>query len=329
MPSRAGDRNLVGQREPQQYRSFRGVEVVGSFRPLDRLGWDIVAETEWEATFAPVAQARNGALIVLAAVLVGVSLTAYILGLTIVRPLHRLTSGAAAIAEGDLLVELPVVGSGELVSLTNMFNLMVFGLREAREKLADTNTVLRDKNRVLHEISIKDGLTGAFNRNYLTKILTNEFNRSRRNERSFAVLMVDIDHFKNYNDAYGHQAGDAALTKTAKTLQEAVRNCDYVARYGGEEFLLLLPETGLEDAEQSGERIRHDVDRMLDGDDERAPITISVGVASYPDCGDDVDEVVRAADVALYEAKRAGRNRVMVARPVPKKSRGDRARMRG
>jgi diguanylate cyclase (GGDEF)-like protein len=124
--------------------------------------------------------------------------------------------------------------------------------------------------------------------------------------------MIDIDHFKEYNDTQGHLAGDAVLARVAALFRESTRSIDYSARYGGEEFLILLPESDPDGAMRVAERIRVRVAAETFGDGKR-PVTVSVGVAGFPTQGDTPESVIAAADAALYEAKRQGRNRVVVA----------------
>jgi diguanylate cyclase (GGDEF)-like protein len=123
--------------------------------------------------------------------------------------------------------------------------------------------------------------------------------------------MIDIDHFKQFNDLHGHQAGDDMLRRVAEILKGYVRSCDVAARYGGEEFLILLTETGPEGALNFAEKLRERVGAIR-AQGEQA-VTLSVGVATFPDHGADVESVIRQADAALYEGKRRGRNRVALA----------------
>ena len=188
-----------------------------------------------------------------------------------------------------------------------MFNTMVVRLREGRETLDAANETLRRKNEELERLSVTDGLTGLYNRRRLMETLTDEARRSQRLKHTFAVLMVDVDHFKKYNDSFGHQAGDAVLTKVAGLLREATREVDFVARYGGEEFLILLPETGMGEALDIAERIRT---RIAAEVFHGGHMTVSIGVSEFPLHGENADQVVGAADEALYEAKREGRDKV-------------------
>ena len=297
----AGDTALVA------YRSYDGQRVVASLYREPGLRWAVVAEEPATAAFRQVTWLRRLMLLVPAALLAGIGLIAYFLGLLIVRPLDRLTKGAAKVASGHLDVDLPVHSGGEVGYLTQMFNTMVVRLREGREALDAANETLRRKNEELERLSVTDGLTGLSNRRRLMETLTDETRRSQRLKHTFAVLMVDVDHFKKYNDSFGHQAGDAVLTRVATLLREATREVDFVSRYGGEEFLILLPETGMAEAQDIAERIRT---RIAAEVFHGRHMTVSIGVAEFPLHGGTADQVVGAADEALYEAKREGRDKV-------------------
>jgi diguanylate cyclase (GGDEF)-like protein len=150
--------------------------------------------------------------------------------------------------------------------------------------------------------------------------LDNEVARSKRHKHDFAVLVVDIDDFKEYNNTYGHLAGDEVISRLASVFKKSVRSCDYVARYGGEEFILVLPEIGPKDGVKAAERIRKKVVKeKFAGDGEPRGVTVSVGVASYPKDGDDPQAIIGRADAALYKAKESGRNQVVLAGETPKK----------
>jgi len=156
----------------------------------------------------------------------------------------------------------------------------------------------------------------------LMDTLAGEVARSRRHNRPFALLIMDIDHFKRYNDTYGHLAGDEALRRTGFLLKESVRSSDYAARYGGEEFILILPETGAEDGVEMAERILNQIaEKEMGSDGSPLKVTVSVGVASFPRDGDDPHSLMKRADAALYEAKRRGRNRVVMSGEGRKKKR--------
>ena len=289
------------------YRSFDSQWVVGSLHRVPGLRWAVASEEPETTAFRQVTRLRRLMVLLPSALLAGIGLIAYFLGLLIVRPLDRLTKGAAKVAAGDLDVDLPVHSGGEVGYLTKMFNTMVVRLREGREALDAANETLRRKNDELERLSVTDGLTGLYNRRRLMETLNDEARRSQRLKHTFAVLMVDVDHFKKYNDTFGHQAGDTVLTKIATLLREATREVDFVARYGGEEFLILLPETGMGEALDIAERIRT---RIAAEVFHGRHMTVSIGVAEFPLHGETAEQVVGAADEALYEAKREGRDKV-------------------
>ncbi len=161
------------------------------------------------------------------------------------------------------------------------------------------------------ELAIRDSLTGLYLNRYFQKRLSEEMLRSAMNKASFSVLLLDIDHFKRYNDEYGHAAGDIVLKNIAAILQSSVSKSDLVARYGGEEFVILLPGKTAKEAAAAAEKIRAKIEsavfvfRRIEG-----RVTASIGVASYPDSGPTSEALLWKVDHFLYEAKNGGRNRV-------------------
>jgi two-component system chemotaxis family response regulator WspR len=181
-------------------------------------------------------------------------------------------------------------------------------LRESQEQLVAMN-------RELERLSNSDGLTGLANRRYFNDLMANEWRRSVRAREALAVVMIDVDDFKRYNDTYGHLAGDKALITVADTIRQgAERPADMAARFGGEEFILVLPNTEFDGAIYVAERLRKALDRLEIAHSAAtcgAHLTVSVGVAcTVPLLGDTPERLVGAADAALYDAKRNGRNRV-------------------
>ena len=172
-----------------------------------------------------------------------------------------------------------------------------------------------DLEAALHEqifaIATTDALTGLRNKRHLTDELAREFSRARRYNRTFSILMVDIDHFKEVNDRYGHQVGDVTLRAVASTVLSCLNSEDLAARYGGEEFVVALLETELEDAVTTAERIRRAVSELVVSYREaRLQVTVSIGCAEYSHADEDEVALFERADQRLYAAKEAGRNAV-------------------
>jgi len=196
------------------------------------------------------------------------------------------------------------------------------GLTEAKQRLVEAvaaqlglglaNVQLRE---VLRIQSIHDPLTGLFNRRYMEETLEREVHRARRAGRPMSILMLDVDSFKQQNDAFGHEGGDTVLRELGALLKGNLRKEDIACRYGGEEFVLVLPDATLDGAARRAEQMREAVSRLriAYGGQMIGPITVSIGVAAFPDHGQDAHALLQAADAALYQAKRDGRDRVSVA----------------
>jgi diguanylate cyclase (GGDEF)-like protein len=181
--------------------------------------------------------------------------------------------------------------------------------------MALSNLKLRE---ALREQSIRDPLTGLYNRRYMEEVLKQHLRRVTRHLHPLGMIMIDIDHFKSFNDSNGHAAGDALLRALGEFLQRRIRGEDVACRYGGEEFILIMPEATLEAANQRAELLRQGVKglRVSDGGQTFGGVTLSIGVAIYPQHGRTIDSILRAVDTALYRAKQEGRDRVVVAETV-------------
>ncbi len=172
--------------------------------------------------------------------------------------------------------------------------------------------------RELQRLAIQDGLTGLYNHRFFYTRLKEELLRAHRYSHPLSLLMLDIDHFKQVNDNYGHRVGDTVLKGLGNLLMEQVRNLDRVCRYGGEEIMVIMPETESECAIEIAERIRNAIEKKaFDIDDEAGSvsITVSIGISCYPYHGKDASGLVAMADEALYSTKKSGRNRVSLAIP--------------
>ena len=187
--------------------------------------------------------------------------------------------------------------------------------RELEAKIHERTHELAEANARLAQLAVTDGLTGLYNHRHFHERLTLEVERSQRSGLPLSLLMLDVDNFKQFNDTFGHPSGDEVLRQLARVLADTRRANDVVARYGGEEFAVILVDTPKFTAAKVAERVR---ERVYGNDfSEAAPragrLSISVGVATFPDDGADAEALVRSADTALYAAKRSGRNRVVLA----------------
>lgn len=295
----ATTRELV-EREGQTVSQSRrgGADVVAVLRRIPQLRWAAVAEAPRAEAARQAVVLRSQTILLITALILGIGALAFVVAVGITRPLERLTEVTARVAAGDLSAELPSGGRGEVGYLTRAFNTVVSRLRE------------RESQGELEKLSLTDSLTGLYNRRHLMGTLASEVQRSRRLRRSFSVLLADVDRFKQYNDTHGHLAGDGALVKIAEIFRRMTRSVDCVARYGGEEFVVMLLEANIATAALVAERIRAKVEAQDLGE---GSLTVSIGVAEYPDGGDTPEELIATADAAMYQAKGAGRNRVVVA----------------
>jgi len=229
--------------------------------------------------------------------------------LMVLRNLRKLLDVARRVQAGDLTARTRLPGGREEISrLGEAFDQMAQSLQE---RDAELQRALRETR----ELAITDPLTGLHNRRYLWELLGRELLKARRNRTPVAAILADIDHFKRFNDTWGHESGDLVLKRVADVIREHVRGSDIGCRYGGEELAVILPDTMLEVAVERAERIRSGVAalRLEYGGKPLDTITLSFGVAIFPQHADNAEALLRAADEALYEAKRAGRNRVMVS----------------
>jgi diguanylate cyclase (GGDEF)-like protein len=171
---------------------------------------------------------------------------------------------------------------------------------------------------LLEKLSVTDPLTELFNRRFLEKRMDEELNRGKRHGQQFTVMMIDLDHFKIFNDLNGHVAGDKALKKAARIVRSSVREMDVVTRYGGEEFCVVLPDTSKKESSFVADRIRRSIEKERFAGEDGLPIgrlTASIGVSAFPEDGDTAAAITMSADTALYRAKAEGRNRIVYSPP--------------
>jgi diguanylate cyclase (GGDEF)-like protein len=217
------------------------------------------------------------------------------------RPITQLSEGAKSLRRGDLDCSIEINTGDEFEDLANEFNQMAMTLQE--------------NHKSLKHLAIHDGLTGLINHREFYSRLEEEFSRAKRHGHPLTLLMFDVDSFKKFNDTYGHPQGDRILKMLASTIEKFVRQSDLVARYGGEEFALLLPETAIQEGFDLAEQIRIKIaelgKEMVQAipDTEKMQVTVSIGIASFPDDVMTSKDLVSMADHLLYDAKKAGRNR--------------------
>ena len=190
------------------------------------------------------------------------------------------------------------------------------------QTLQDRDDRLTAALKQLAEHATTDPLTGLYNRRSLQKQLDLELVRAGRGRHPLAVILLDIDHFKRFNDTFGHQAGDEVLKRVAGVIRKGIRTSDIAGRYGGEELITILPEATAQAALMRAEAIRREIEAQhleYDGN-SLGSLTASFGVAVFPDHASDSASLIRVADNALYEAKNSGRNRVVISgsNPLPR-----------
>jgi diguanylate cyclase (GGDEF)-like protein len=281
-----------------RYRTAGGVDVLGACRAVPGVDLVVVQEVEATTAFTSIRQLRNTVLLIALAGALLVTGFAWALVVRLVRPIESLIEGARAVSGGDYTHEVEVLSRDELGYLGSVFNEMTRALRETHGQL--------------EHLARTDELTGLFNRRHLDATLEGELARARRSGAPLGVLMLDLDHFKAFNDRFGHPEGDARLRAVADLLRGHLRPTDTVARYGGEEFMVLLPGSPRDESVRIAERIRRRLEELRTGVDE-ALTTGSFGIATWPEDGKTATQLIAASDAALYDAKRRGRNRIAVA----------------
>lgn len=266
--------------------------------------------------------------VILLAALIAILLITFWLYRTIAVPMQELIQHTILITKGDMEVEDIDLGNrqDEIGILSKHFNIMNHTIKRqitelnAHREMLEAEVLARTKeleeaNRKLDLISRTDELTGLPNRRDMLRTIENEIGRVARTHKPFCFIFIDIDHFKNINDTYGHACGDEVLKVVSHTIRGMLRKYDVIARYGGEEFLTLLPETDLEGATIVAERFRKRIEEttVVHGE-TKINVTITLGVARF-DSALGADKSIQMADKALYEGKETGRNKVVVWMP--------------
>lgn len=317
---------------PYQTLEWAGQPYLTASAPVagnrHELGWRIVLREPLAGVQAPL-RLQWLELLLLVCVLASVlALLAYRIAAQTSRPIEALAAVVRRVSQGERQPDFPQVRhSIESAQLTHDVQRMTEILLHREDELAQLNQSLEQQvahrteelslaNEELTRLARRDPLTGVFNRRRFDEKLQELFALLKRNGRVFAVVMMDVDHFKRVNDTYGHAAGDQVLRQLANLLTASVRVTDTVARVGGEEFVLLLPETfRLDEAHRVAQKIRCAFAQLSFG--EVPPQTLSLGVTLADASDDHAREVLERADAALYQSKSGGRNRVTcLARPA-------------
>ena len=299
--------------------------TVYGVRRLGATGGYMAATLPVNVAYRSLDESRNRLLMVGVPALAAVFLLVFVVAAGMLRPIQLLSHAAKRLSAGELDVRLPLRGGDELTALTQVFNEMAATiqdktkqLEEARNELAVKNADLEAANRHLHDQAITDALTGLFNRRHFQDNLDKEMRRCEREERPLSLLLLDLDHFKQYNDRWGHTQGDEELRRVSAQVSKSIRTTDMAFRYGGEEFAVLLPSCSKEQAAEVAEKIRAAVGAHGHRAGVLGRTTVSIGVATFPQDGQAARSLVDPADGARYAAKAAGRDRVSLAgAPAP------------
>lgn len=299
-------------------------QVAVDARTHNDLGWRIVVREPLETALQPVHAMRNRLLGLGAAATLLFAWVAVRLARTVSQPIEQLAAAARQIERREAAPHYPTaVGVREVAQLSQSMQSMTASLLQREHQLEALNQTLEQQvlqrtealaaaNRQLEQLATRDALTGLYNRRCFDEKLDACVQASRRNGRSFAMLVLDADHFKRVNDSYGHGAGDSVLRQLAQLLTEHTRSTDFVARYGGEEFVVLLPHTHLQaEALTVAEKVRTAVEQASFAQVGR--LTVSIGISLWGSVDASSEDVFKRADAALYLAKSCGRNQVVVS----------------
>jgi diguanylate cyclase (GGDEF)-like protein len=331
--------DAVGGRSPAGEAALKGFE--GSMESVDRDGesalyaykrmtttdWIIGAHYPTRDAYASISEMQTKAILAAAVLTLLAGLLAWWFVSRLLQPLHTLHAHIQRIRRDKTLEQLPgEVRSDELGEVQGAFNALVVERKNIEVELDDARVHLEEMNKTLARLALEDALTGLANRRQFERGLHEEFNRAARTGLSLAVIMIDVDYFKQYNDLYGHMAGDKVLRRLGSAIRDTnVRPEDLLARYGGEEIAVLLPGAKLDGALMVAERIRISVQKLEIEHTASATgfLTISIGVSAVAPQRqvDNPEDVLREADEALYLAKAAGRDCIRTIEDL-KQSRG-------
>lgn len=290
-----------------------GREMLVGYAPVKGLDWGVVIEVPADQALKAGIEFRNkivGILFISAVIILLISVWQ---ARKISAPLQALAEGVEQVAAGNFSVAVDVPTEDETGVLAKAFNCMVEHIKDMQANILNQQRELRLKNEELLVMAITDGLTRLYNYRYFQDCLAQAVTMAEQENQPITLLIIDIDHFKHYNDLFGHQAGDQLLYELGQLLITELGPNDMVARYGGEEFTVILYGASQPEALNMAERIRHAVEEYPFPGREQQPagtLTVSIGVATYPDNAKNKEELIKLADEALYKAKYFSRNKV-------------------
>jgi diguanylate cyclase (GGDEF)-like protein len=303
------------------YRDGDNRRQLGAFAPVPHTNWMVVNITPLNALNTEVRSIRNKIIVIGVLCFILALVLSFIIARSISLPLKQLVGVMKATRTGNYLIRMDYEGKDEIAVLSQRFNEMASKVHQHNERLeelvAERTRELEQANQQLEALSATDSLTGIANRRRFDEALGGELRRAVRSLKPLSLMMLDVDYFKNYNDRYGHLAGDDCLRAIARVLRTSSRRAtDLAARYGGEEFAVIVAESDSANAMQLAENIRNAV-AALQIPHEDSPfgcVTCSIGVTAVQvDENMSTDTLLRLADVALYQAKALGRNRVTLS----------------
>jgi len=285
----------------------RGIPVAGVsiLIEADDFKFLLLAEKHLSVAFKQVDNLKLQAMAVIGVTIISIVIISWLLSHYLTIPLKHLISSIDVVSSGKFDVDVRGIQSkDELGVLATSFNAMVQRLKLMREAIVS-------QNQKLLELSIRDGMTGLYNHRHLIEIGDSRVNEANRYDKPLSCMMIDVDHFKSVNDTFGHPFGDFVLTGLADVLQSQTRSMDIVGRYGGEEFAVIMPETNINEAIITAEKIRRAIEEhVFSRSGHKKMVTASIGVAEHSSQEIGILAMFSRADSALYTSKENGRNRV-------------------
>ena len=296
--------------------------LIGQAASLSTLGWRVVALQSSNEANALVNDALGKIIIAAIAVVILTVGASLMLSTAIARPISTLVAGMRKIADGNLGHRVPSAELREIDDLSASFNTMAVNLEASTERLKGANEELEKRYEELADArrqAATDSLTGIYNHRSLQEMLAREVERSVSSDLPLAILMMDVDRFKLFNDTYGHHAGDNVLRQVAEVLTRAFGTAGIIGRYGGDEFMVILPETDREGAVSVVNRLLEDLsqERVRTGSGDDIPLEISIGVAICPDDSKHKEELLACVESSLYEVKQSSGASSVMAQSGP------------